>query len=436
MMPRRLLIGLFVLTLLPFLGSVFEPTLLPLSVWMTVGIVVLALLDVLVSPRPIRIVVERETSDVMSVGALNMVKLHLHNQNSSSVLVQVHDEPPLPGDLHELPATTRIGPRQSVTLTYHVRPHHRGRGQFGTVFLRMRSRLFLWTLSDERELPADVRIFPDIRAIHGVELLARHNRLSQAGVRLSRLQGRGTDFDRLREYRRGDEYRCIDWKATAKHREVVSREYVVEKNQNVLFVLDAGRSMCNQVDGISHFDRALNAAILMSYVALRQGDSISLLCCGKEVQRWIPTLRGAPAIQSLVRQCYDLEASYDATDYSAMVKQVRQRQRKRSLVVLLTHSLDDVHLNLIGNGLRQMRRPHLVLGAFLRNVPLDDRVNMVPTTALGAFQIAAATEMLRSQSEKLTELEHAGLMVIDSRPDQLSSQLINQYLDIKARHLL
>src|SRR5262249_48641562 len=156
--------------------------------------------------------------------------------------------------------------------------------------------------------------------------------------------GRGNEFDRLREYRREDEYRHIDWKATARQRQLISREYVVERNQNILLLLDCGRSMHNQLDGISHLDRALNAAIVLSYVALRQGDNVGFMACSNRVERWVRPMRGSGAIQSLIRHVYDLEPRYAATDYGLMVEELLRRHRKRSLVVLLTHALDELHL--------------------------------------------------------------------------------------------
>ena len=194
--------------------------------------------------------------------------------------------------------------------------------------------------------------------------------------------------------------------------------------------------MCNELDGITHFDRALNAVILLSYVALRQGDTVGVLACSNRVERWVPPVRGAAAIQTLIRQTYDLEPNYNASDYSLMVEELRRRHRKRSLVIFVTHALDEVHMKSISQHLRQIRSPHLVLGAFLRNVPLHDRLNAIPQTDLEAFQIAAAAEMVATQSVQVAMLEKSGVLVVDTLPEKLSSQLISQYLEIKARHLL
>jgi uncharacterized protein (DUF58 family) len=407
-----------------------------MGVLLTLLVFAMALVDLVISPRPTGIEVQREFADVMSVEARNLVKIWLRNTTPFRLSLEIHDEPPGPCAQSELPCRVNLGPYQAHQVSYHVEPFHRGRNRFGQVFLRCRSRLHFWELTDQRELPGEVKIYPNVEAVRAVELLARHNRVADAGVRLSLLRGRGTEFDRLREYRREDEFRSIDWKATARTRQLISREYVVERNQNIVFLLDCGRSMCNELDGITHFDRALNAAILLSYIALRQGDSISWLACSHRVEKCVPTLRGATAMQSLVRQTFDLEPNYHASDYQLMAEQLRQRHRKRSLVVLLTHAIDEVHLRDVGRSLKQLQFPHLVLGAFLKNVPLVNRMQCFPRTDLEAFQVAAAASLVEAQSRQIMEFEQHGLLVIDALPDQLSSQLISRYLDIKARHLL
>jgi uncharacterized protein (DUF58 family) len=436
MLPSPLLLLLFALAGVPLVMGIFDPTVGQLGVLVTLAVFGLALGDLVVSPRPARIEVQREAGEVMSVGARNAVRIWLRNRNRTSVGVQIHDEPPQPSTTFDLPLVIELPPDRTACGTYHVEPHRRGRNAFGRVFLRSASRMKLWTLYDEREIRQPVRMYPNIQAVHAVELLARRNRLAEAGVRMSRLRGRGNEFDRLREYRREDEYRSIDWKATARHQDLISREYVVERNQNILFLLDSGRSMMNAHEGITHFDRALNAALVLSYVALRQGDSVGLLVCSNRVDRWVPPVRGSVAVQKIVRQVYDLAPSHAATDYALMVEQLRLRNRKRSLVVLATHALDEVHLRAIARHLRELRRPHLVLGAFLRNVPLYQRLDAVPATDVEAFQIAAAAEMVHDQSTQIAALEQAGLLVLDVLPEQLSSRLISQYLEIKARNLL
>jgi len=396
----------------------------------------LALVDLAVSPSLRRIDVEREMSDVMSVGARNAVRIWLTNRNRQNIKIDFEDEAPQPCATDGLPFVMSLAPLKARYRVYHVEPHHRGTTRFGDIYLRSTSQFGFWTFFDQRPTVRAVKVYPDIQAVHGIELMARRNRLAETGLKLSRLRGRGTEFDRLREYRREDEYRQIDWKATARQEQLVSREYVVERNQNILIVLDCGRSMCNEQGGISHLDRALNAAIVLSYIALRQADNVGFLAFSNRSERWVRPVRGAGAIQTIIRHTYDLAPRYEASDYGLMVEELRRRFRKRSLVVLLTHALDELHLAAISRHVRQLRTPHLVLAAFLRNVPLFERVQSIPKTDVDAFQIAAAAEMVHAQTRQIAELSHSGLLILDALPEQLSADLISRYLDIKARHLL
>ncbi|QDT95693.1 DUF58 domain-containing protein [Gimesia aquarii] len=436
MMPRLSLLFLFATAIIPFALATVWPMAEQVGILICLGAFLLALVDLVITPSLLAIEVHRDVNEVLSVGTANSVKLWFTNRGSVPLKINVHDEPPTPCHYTDLPFEIELFPNKHQYSIYHVEPHHRGNNRFRRVFLQMKSRLKLWTIYDERDIHQNVRIYPDIKSVHGVELLARRNRLAAAGVKLSRLRGRGTDFDRLREYRREDEFRSIDWKATSRHQQLISREYVVEKNQNIIFLLDCGRSMCNADEGVTHFDRALNAAILLSYVALRQGDSVSLLACSNKVERWVPPIRGAGSIQKLIRQVYDLEPIYEASDYQLMAEQLQVRYRKRSLVVVLTHALDEVHMSHLGDAIRLMRWPHLVLGAFLRNVPLQERMYSIPETDREAFQIAAAAEIVSTQSSQIAALQQSGLLVLDTLPENLSVNLISRYLDIKARQLL
>jgi uncharacterized protein (DUF58 family) len=447
MTPRRPLFVLFVLASLPFvlapalelLGQVSVRTAVRIgSVGVALDLLVLALavIDAWLSPSLSRVETVREAPDVLSVGASNAVKVWLTNRNRVPLIVEYHDSIPQPATAAGLPFKLELLPDRPRYRVYHVTPHQRGRYEYGDLFLTCRSRWGFWSLFEQRPQRHPVRIYPDIQAVHGIELLARKNRVAETGLKLSRLRGRGSEFDRLREYRRNDEFRHIDWKATARHQEIVSREYVIERNQNILIVLDAGRSMCNSAGGLSHLDRALNAAIVLSYVALRQGDNVGLLAFSNRVERWVRPVRGAGGIQTIIRHTYDLEPRYEASDYQLMVDELRRRFRKRSLVILLTHALDEVHLRSISQSLRELRSPYLAVGAFLRSVGLHEKLNQQPAGELEAFQVAAAADVVAAQNLQIADLQHAGLFVLDVLPEQLSGSVLSQYLDIKARHLL
>jgi uncharacterized protein (DUF58 family) len=228
----------------------------------------------------------------------------------------------------------------------------------------------------------------------------------------------------------------VAWKATAKRQRLVSRQYTVERNQNLLMLLDCGRTMANESEGLSHFDRALNAALILSYIALGQGDNVAWMAFSNRVEMMAGPVRGRQGVRSLIQQTFDLHPRLEASDYGLACEELLRRQRKRALVLLITHALDEQHLEWIGRYVRPLSSPHLLLLVFLRDMELDAAAARRPESELDAFSTAAAAELLNAQARRVRELREGGALVIETAPAQLSSTLINQYLDIKARHLL
>src|SRR5262249_28313954 len=157
------------------------------------------------------------------------------------------------------------------TARYRVRPTRRGAHALGDLHVRYASPLGLWIRQIRVQAELPVKVYPDVQAVRAYELLARQDR-DPSGLRASRRRGGESEFERLREYRREDEFRSIDWKATARQKKLIAREYQLESNQSILFLLDAGRLMTAETDGLSLFDHALNATLMLSHVASRAGD--------------------------------------------------------------------------------------------------------------------------------------------------------------------
>jgi len=383
-----------------------------------------------------RLDVAREAPPVMSVGARNVIRVWLNNRGRGELVVEIEDSPPQPAMVEGLPLVARLPSGGSRELHYHIVPQRRGAHEFGTLFVRTRSRLGLWNFQEQRGLPHLVKVFPDIQSVGRLELLLRDNRLSELGIRRSRVRDRGSEFDRLREYRRGDEPRAIDWKATSRQRQLIAREYTLERDQTICLVLDSGSSMCNEDGGIRHFDRALNSAMVFAYLALRQGDSVGMMVASNRLERWIRPTHGVNTIHPLIRSTYDLEASHVATDYQRVADEIRQRVPKRALIVLLTHAMDELQLEAVVRPLRALTPPHLVLVACLRNVRLDERGRTHPQTDLEALRIGAANVFLQQQARTISEMNSLGVRVLDILPSQLTGELVSQYLEIKSRQLL
>lgn len=436
MIPARRLVLAYVGALGLLVVGVWLPLFSALGLAANGLVTLVALVDLLRTVPSSRIECSRSVSEVLSVGIANPVTLHLTSRARRPLRVLLFDEAPRPSRVEGLPFSAELVPAREVDASYHVVPLRRGPAEFRRIHVRYSSPLGLWSRIARRRVSTPVRIYPDIGTVRRFDLLARRNRVAEMGLKLWRLRGREGEFERLREYRRGDEMRHVDWRATAKHQKLISREYTTERNQNVVILLDCGRSMCNETEGISHLDRALNTAIILSYIALGQGDNVSFVAFSNRIERYAGPVRGKAAVRALIRHTYDLEPRMEASDYGLACEDVLRRHKKRALVLLLTYALDEQHLDAIGRYLRSLISSHLFVCVLIKDLPLLELAERVPATDLEAYQVAAATEMLAAQERRLAALRASGIHATEVLPNELAAEVINRYLDIKARHLL
>jgi len=275
-----------------------------------------------------------------------------------------------------------------------------------------------------------VRVYPNFAEISHYTLLAASDRLAQIGVRRLQRRGSGAEFHQQREYRRGDTLRQIDWKATSRTRKLIAREYQDERDQRLLFLLDCGRRM-RHVDarGRAHLDEALNALLLLAYVAVRQGDAVGLMTYGGP-RRWLAPRKEPDTVNRLLSEVYDLQPGLDAADPLAAARELMQRQPRRALVVFLTNSRDEDHPELL-RAVDVLRRRHLVLVADLRESVLDEALTEPIEDRRQALRFHGAHDYLAHRRRQHERLQHRGARVLDLLPQQLPIALVNAYFATK-----
>lgn len=436
MIPSRRLVLLAALLTVPLLLSSVNRTIADIGLLLNVVLAAVAMLDLLISPGPEEVELRRVISEVLSVAASNPATMQVRNRSSFPLALTIHDDAGPYCVVGGLPQTLRLGAGEESEVQYTVTPSRRGASEMPEVHLRFPTRLGLWTRQQVRPLKTPLRIYPDMRAVYRYELLARRNRLGEMGVRIMRMPGQGREFERLREYRHGDEIRRVDWKATSRHRQLISREFNVERNQSLVIMVDCGRFMRNEAGGVSFLDLALNSAIMLSHIALGQGDNVSMLAFSEKIERYVRPVRGKPGIQQILRSAYDLQASTAVSDYSLAFEYLTRVQRKRALVVLITFVTDELQLRVIGESLRLRSLPYLPLCVLLQDSGLRLMADEIPESDLGAYRTAAAAEILSGQAREAALLRESGVMLIDTPPELLTERLINGYLGAKARNLM
>ncbi|MCK5795540.1 MAG: DUF58 domain-containing protein, partial [Deltaproteobacteria bacterium] len=299
-----------------------------------------------------------------------------------------------------------------------------------------RSLLGLWITQHRRRLPHAMKVLPDVKILGTYALLARRNRIDLMGFRQTRGRGSDIEFDRLREYQRDDDYRRIDPFASARHRKLITREYQVSRNQNIVFMIDCGRPMAGEAEGLSTLDHALNAALMLSHVALEQGDNVGLVAFDHEVRKVLPLSSGIRSKTAMLYSLYDLRVSDTESDYEQAFITLQKRVRQRSLVVLMTNVMDAASFALLRPQLKVLARRHLPLVMLMRDQDLFALAEEVPANVREFYHVGAAAELATWRESLAAQIQRMGSLVLDITPGQATPDLINTYLRVKADQLL
>ncbi|MHC8409921.1 DUF58 domain-containing protein [Pseudomonas sp. Hz4] len=407
------------------------PTSLSSINWgLLLALLVLATLDAvrlkrLPSPR-----VKRQMPGSLALGRWGEVQLEVEHDFHQPLHIQIFDHVPQGLSFENLPLSVELQPGQHSRIGYRLRPLKRGHFIFEHCEISLPSPMGLW--SDKRLLNVtdNTRVYPDFARLYGGQLLAVDNWLSQLGVRQRQRRGQGQEFHQLREFREGDSLRQIDWKATARHRTPIAREYEDERDQQIIFMLDCGRRMRSQDDELSHFDHALNACLLLSYVALRQGDAVGLSTFASDQPRYLAPVKGTGQLNVLLNTVYDLDSTRHPADYQAAVSQLLVRQKRRALVVLVTNLRDEYDEELLA-AVKRLSQQHRVLVASLRENKLDEIRQRRVQTFDEALSYCAAVNYLNASAQHHEQVRAQGVALLEAQPQQLGSTLVMRYLNWK-----
>jgi uncharacterized protein (DUF58 family) len=326
--------------------------------------------------------------------------------------------------------------RTRVEREYFVIPGARGEVTFSPADERIRSRWGLCELLEKLGATETRRVYPDFAQVARYAWLAGDRRLQELGIKTYQRRGEGTDFKQLSEYRIGDSVRHIDWRATLRIGKPIVREFQDERDQCVLLVLDCGRRM--RADdrqahiGATHFDQILNAVLLVSYVALKQGDEVGAMTFGTPAgqERSVAPRKGAQALSTLMSELHGIQPTPTHSDYLAAAQDVLRRQQKRSLVIVITNFRDEDGTEL-RHALRLLRTRHLVLLASLRERIVDELIAQPLASAEAAVDVASAHLYEQSRRDAFNRLATSDGLMVDATPEQLGIALVNRYHALK-----
>lgn len=400
--------------------------------WLAAGLVLglVALLDALLLGLVPALRVERRLPGRFALGEAGEVRLIIHSGVATDLTVEIFDGIPPGADAPGMPWSGKLVAGRETRIFHRVKLFERGETRFGPVHVRIASPLRLW---QRRTLHLDdeaVKVYPNYEPVIRFALLAMQHRENPMGIVRRPRAGTSRDFHQLRDYRDGDPFSQIDWKASSRRQTLISRDFQEQRNQSIVFLLDTGRRMRAMDGDLPQFDHALNAILLVSYVALRQGDHVSVKSFGG-TSRWLPPVKGAHAMPTLLNHLYDYQTTSAQSDFSGAVESLMAVQRRRSLVILLTNLRGEDGKELVP-ALNVLQTRHLVLLASLRERSVEDLVRQPIDSLSSALKFLAAERYVNERREILAQLGSAGVLTLDSIAQELAISLANRYLDIKA----
>ncbi len=435
MIPTPRLWVLLALLALPMMLAGFSPGLGGAVLALDALALALAVLDGL-SARRARLEVQRVLPARLNVGVANKVVLRLIHRGGAPIQVRVRDDVPDGFGATPEEAPLRLPAQSESRWVYRVTPGKRGRFEFGDVHVRVRGPLGL--VSHERVFPAaqSIAVYPDLRGASRLLLSGAALDLVNLGLRQLRRDGRGSEFARLRDYAQGDSVRDVDWKATARRGRPVTRVLESERSQSILICVDAGRSMAAQVDGLTKLDHAVNAALFLAFVAVRNGDRVGLAVFADGVKAYLPPAAGRAQYRKMVDTLYGTTPSLTYVDYLALFKELNVRLTRRSLLCVFTDFLDEEQAATMVAPLHRLARRHVPLCLSVKDTALQKLLRTPPPGPEEAFQHAVASELLTDREVLKARVSQGGVQMLDVQPDELSLAAVNRYLDIKARGVL
>ena len=363
----------------------------------------------------------------LALGRWHDVQLEIRHPQAQTMHAEIFDHAPAGLDVQELPQQVQLPAGQHCQLSYRLQPMRRGHFHFQHCEIRLFSPLGLWRERRLLPLQSQTKVYPDFTQLHGAPLMAVDRWLSRLGVRQQPRRGLGMDFHQLREFREGDTLRQIDWKATARKRAPIVREYQDDRDQQILLMLDCGRRMRSQDGSLTHFDHALNASLLLGYVALRQGDALGLYTFATEQRRFFAPAKGQTQLNALLNGVYDLANTQRPADFTFAANDVLTLQKRRALVIILSNLRDEDDETLLG-AVRRLSRRHRVLVVSLREPVLDNLRQQPVRSFQDALDYCGTLDYLSARGRLHEQLLAHGVPVLDARPHELGPELISRYL--------
>lgn len=379
---------------------------------------------------------ERILADRLSNGDENEIKIILTNNYAIKTKLKIIDELPFVFQIRDFEINSELEKNTSKILTYNVRPVKRGEYQFGALNIYVSTMLNIVSRRYRFEQNKNVAVYPSYIQMKKYQLMAVSNRLVEFGVKKIRRIGHSMEFEQIKEYVLGDDYRTVNWKATARKRQLMVNHYIDEKSQQVYSIIDMGRTMKMPFDKMSLIDYAINSALVISNIALIKQDKAGIIAFNNKVTSVLPAERNSLQLKKIVELLYNQETEFLESDYERLAAVVKSKIKQRSLLLFFTNFETATSLKRQLKYFKSLASSHLLIVIFFKNTGLDNLLSSKSESIEEIYNKTIAEKFSFEKKIIQKELSSIGIQSILTTPRQLSVNTINKYLELKARGMI
>ena len=375
----------------------------------------------------------RECADRFSNGDENEVRLHLSNHYPFPVSLQIIDEIPDIFQIRNLLFQFKMNPKEDKVLTYSLRPVKRGVYHFGKINVFVSTKIGLVSRRLKTGTLCDVKVYPSYIYLKQYALQAATHKLTEHGNKRIRKTGQQLEPDHIKEYVKGDDYRVINWKATARRNKLMTNVFQEERAQNVYCLIDKGRTMQSASEGMTLLDYSINSTLALAYIATLKGDKAGLLTFEKQLDTFISASRQQGQMLRIQDALHAQATSFMESDFSALYTSVGQFIKNRSLLLVFTNFDSVPAMQRQLKYLSMMAKRHTVLVVFFENTELEELSQKQPHTKEEFYETVIAEKLAHEKRMMINKLRQCNILSILTHPNDLTVKTINKYLEMKAR---
>lgn len=434
-LTRRFYIALILIILLLGSGYAFAPFFMigQLALW---GLVLLSLIDGYLLYRVSGIQAFRQCADRFSNGDENEVTIRVENSYPAPVFLEVIDEIPFIFQKRDVTFWMRLQANEGKMISYRLRPTRRGIYSFGHIRVFVTNQFGLLSRRYTCGEQQDIKVYPSYLMLHKYELLAMSDNLTELGIKRIRRVGHHTEFEQIKEYVKGDDYRTINWKASARRHELMVNVYQDERSQQIYNVVDKGRVMQQAFHGMTLLDYAINASLVLSYVAIKKEDKAGLVTFNEHFDTFVPASKQSGQMQTLLENLYSQQTTFGETDFSSLCVHMNKHVSKRCLLVLYTNFSSINSMNRQLAYLQQLNRQHRLLVVFFEDADMKAYIDCSAKNTEDYYRHVIAEKFAFEKRLIVSTLKQHGIYSLLTTPENLSIDVINKYLEMKSRQLL